>query len=254
MSWTKEETARLKRLARTDMFFSEIAKELGKTPGAVRHRAHRIEVSRKVNGRMGKWNSKHSHLREGVFRYFLNHTWEETREHFHLKDRELKSVFTVGYRDPKLRHLRKDGRRHDAWSLDETLFMLRSSGLQPRDWIAKKLKRGTMQSVKEALDRNRAQSRYINGMPIGWALTLFGDSAIGMGIKTKAGPTGTGPAGFQFRLIPWVEVERLIKGKSVHPEVRAGIEAMAKFQRWLHGVKSERAIRVRIENTIRGKT
>jgi hypothetical protein len=274
--WTKSELAELRRLCSSNtLFMSEIAEKLGRAPASTRWKAHRIGVWSEPEGRFAEWNRKHQHLHEAVLRYFRDHTYEETAKHFGLTEGELKSCFAYAYRNPKFKHIRKDDRRHDAWTAKELLFLARHAGIQPRAWIAKKLKRGTDQAVKEALSRAGVGARYINGMPISWAVNLFGEAACGIAIATKAGPQGlsgsTGETISTYQLIPWIQCEELLEAgltrelkgsgrwkRREHPrlqvpdEVRAAIRAMANFQRWIHGVQSSRAIRARFRTALNG--
>jgi hypothetical protein len=237
----EEELIRLVKIGRYT--YGEIAEQMGLTKHQIATKANYLGLK---NPTYLKRVTKHKHIREPVMKYFLTHTWEETREHFNLSHRELKSIFTVSYRDPKLKHLRKETRPHSAWSDQDWIFMLRHSGVMPREWIAKRLKRGqTYNSVKDALAKFRGYGKYMNGMPVGWAVHFLEVSELSHAIRMKAGPTGH-HGEFRFRLIPWVTLERLIKGRRMSPEVRTGIQAMARFQRFIHGTQNEKTIRRRI--------
>lgn len=255
MSWTQAEIEELKRLnSEGKYFFSEIAETMNRKPGIVRYMARKLGLKShlRVQGRKGEWNSKHANLREPVFKYFLDHTFDETREHFKLTQSELKSIFTAGYRDPKLQHLRKDSRRKDGWDDSELIFLLRHSGIQSRTWISRKLKRGGVHSVKESLSRLHLPSRYVNGMSRGWAVEVFGEDIVPAGIKTKAGPsTPTKGIDCRYRLIPWITCETLTSKKKVSQEMRLAISTMAQFQRWIHGWKSDKRILKFLEETAR---
>lgn len=244
MSWTEADINYLKFLHSKDRyFFKEIADLMGVKGNNVRHHARKmgLKLGTKVKARVGKWNSKHVHLREQAMKYFLTHTWDQTRERFGLSQSELKSLFTSCYRDPKLKHLRKDRRRHDAWTKQEMIFLLKHAGIQPRVWISKKLKRGSVHAVKESLSRLNSGSKHINGIPKQWAEKLLGEPVEG--IKTKAGPNGgKSAADFRFIIVPWVRLEALMKGKRIKMEWKEAISAMAKFQRFIHGAKSDRTI------------
>lgn len=255
MSWTEAEIRELKYLHLKDKYFwREIAERLGKQPASVSWMAKRLGLKHgpNINSRKGKWNSIHAHLREPVMKYFVNHTWEQTLKHFNLTHRQLKSVFTVGYRDPKMKHLRKETRRHDAWSKKEIIFLMRHAGLQPRTWISQKLKRGGVHAVKESLNRLNTNSKYMNGMPKRWAKILFGNE-IPEGIKTKAGPPGGVRGDFRYRIIPWVQAEALLKGKKVDPQIKIAIQAMARFQRFIHGSKTHQSIIKKLKHIVRQK-
>lgn len=257
-AWTEKEIKQLKKLhAEGRYFFKEIAEKMGRDVIAVRHKARKLglELQPQVKARMGGWNSKHAHLRESVFKYFLTHSWAETKARFALTESELKSLFTVGYKDPKLAHLRKDARRKDSWTLPEIRFLIQNAGIRPRTWISKKLKRGGVYSVKESLNRLNIPSKHINGLPFKWAETLFQNIKLPKGIKTKAGPTGGGRGNFMFRIIPWVQCEALVKKypKSTTEEIKSIIRAMATFQRWIYGCDSTEYIVRRIKNQVKGR-
>lgn len=263
--------------ARNTLFMSEISEKIGRSPATTRWKAKKLGLWSKPEGRFAEWNVKHKHLREPVMRYFLKHTMKETQDHFGLTESEVKSIFTVGYRDPKFKHLRKDTRRRDSWTQDELLFLTRHAGVQPRTWIAKKLKRGTDESVKECLSRLKIGVRYMNGMPWTWAQELFGEEAAHLTIHTKAGPCGPtghhGAADTRYRLLPWTEAHRLLEAGLTRPllgkgrcrpdrrrraerlqvsdETRIAIRALARFQRWIHGMQSSRGIRQRIQKAAR---
>ncbi len=204
---------------------------------------------------MAHFNSKHSHLREPVMTYFLTHTWEETRVRFKLTESNLKSLFTVGYCDPKLAHLRKDTRRKDPWTLKEMLFLLQHAGVRDRNWIAKKLNRAGQRNIKERMQKWNAATKFLNGMPRKWAVELWGQYAVmPPGIKTKAGPTGGVNTGdFRFVIIPWHEAERLSKTYRTPPKLKACIRAMMRFQEFIHGTKSPAWIRRKLKQAVAQK-
>lgn len=246
--WPENKEKELTSLVKSGKYtYPEIAEIMGVNRNSIATKARALGLSNAVY--MAR-KTKHAHLREAVLRYFLNHTWEQTRRRFNLTPSELKSIFTVAYRDPKFAHLRKDRRRRDAWTVKETLFMLQHAGIQERKWIAGKLKRGTKESVKEQLSRLNSNSKYMNGIPVAWAVRVAPELS-NIGIKTKAGPTGGKRGSFRYKIIPWVQVAKLIKGKPLPADLRLGIEAMATFQRWIHGLKSDRAIIRRIESAAR---
>lgn len=237
MSWTKQEIKELERLASNkDLFATEIAKKLGRSPGSVRWKLRKIGISPQQRApRMGKWNAKHAHLREKVMTYFLTHSFDETCKRFDLTRSELKSLQTAAYRDPELSHLRKDKRRKDAWSFDETLFLLQASGLQPRAWIAKQLKRGSMHAVKEMVSRLNTNTRYLNGLPKRLAEEITGHEIEGF--KVKAGPTGP-KVDCRPIIVPWVILYSEARRSSRVPaHICDAIGAMAKFQKRIHGTR-----------------
>jgi hypothetical protein len=241
MSWTTAQDAELLRLAKSGrLFASEIAELVGRTKEAVRYRLRKLGLDlakrAKASGRMGQWNAVHAHVRQRAMRYFLTHSFEDTMKKFKLTKSQLKSLMTASYRDEKCAHLRKDKRRHDVWSFDETMFLLRHAGLQERRWIAARLKRGTMQSVKEMTSRLGSKTRYINGLPKRLAEELIGHQVEGF--KTKAGPTGPG-VDCRPIIVPWVTLySEARKAVPCPPEHIADVlRAMAQFQRRIHGTR-----------------
>lgn len=242
--WNEAEIHELKRLARSKTLFKrEIAERMGKTTTQVMHMLRRLGMTYRPNGRLGVWNRKHVHLREPLLRYYLTHSAEECQERFGLTASEFKSCLTYSYHDPKLRHIRKETRRHDSWSVDEKLFLIRHAGIQPRKWIARKLKRGGVDSIKAELTRLKMRSKFTHGLPRKYLIPILGEDCP-EGIKTQAGPTGGGRGDFHFIVIPWVQCERLLRTcpRRFTPELRAAILAMATFQRWIFQTKCDRVI------------
>lgn len=240
MTWTKSEERELRRLLRDkSLLVSEIAEILGKKEQTVRYKVRTwgidIRARAIATGKLGRWNSKHAHLRQKAMLYFLTHTFEETCKKFGLSRSEFRSIQTVSYRDPALAHLRKDPRRKDIWTFDETMFLLRSSGLQPRTWIAAKLKRGGVHAVKEMVSRLNSNTRYINGIPKPWAAELLGHKVEGY--KVKAGPTAQG-VDCRPIIVPWVVLySEARRSTRIPAHLRDAIGAMAKFQKRVHGTR-----------------
>lgn len=241
MRWTDQDTEKLKELHRLDRYFwYEIAEKMSFKAATVGHHARRLGLKQgpRVRGRFAEWNVKHQHLTEPVMEYFIKHSWEETREQFNLTASELKSIFTVGYRNPDYSHLRKDCRRHDSWTVKETMFLMKHGGIKPRDWIARQLKRGTMQSTKESLSRLKIQSKYINGLPERLASLI----APSIGIKTQAGAPG--PNGnCHIKIVSWAALEDALHGKKgIKPEFKIAVKALARFQRWVHKARTNKEV------------
>lgn len=253
--WTEAEIKELKRLVqKDDLFYTEIAQLLKRKAAEVSRKSRELGLKAPAQHRKGRWNEKHAHLREAVFRYYLRRSFQECQKKFKLTKSELKSIFTVGYRMDALAHLRKDTRRHDEWTLGEWLFMIRHCGIRERRWIALKLKRGNDSGrvIKERLKKHGGGStRYLNGMPRTWAAVFWPSDLVPDGIKTKAGAHGPGKI-CQTVLIPWVECERLSKAFVTDPTVRACIRAMATFQRFIYRTPNAKLIRKRIKSSLKG--
>lgn len=240
MTWTKAEVDRLKSLTNEGRFFHvEIAEKMGKRPGTITWMARKLGLPSPrsvLRERLGQRNVKHKNFREPVFRYFLDHTWAETRDNFKLTDRELKSIFTVGYRMPALKHLRKETRRHDSWSARELKFLLTHSGLMPRAWIGKKLKRGTPVCIKERLEKLGVSTRTLNGITLSQFRSAFGKEP-GFYIQTQAGPDGGSKEAMptRWKIVPWVYLDQEIRAKRLNaPEIFKQLtRTMALFQEWI---------------------
>lgn len=255
--WTKSEDQRLASLAASGSWmYSEIAEKMGIDAIRVRYRAKKLGLpSDPGKHKKGKWNVKHAHLRGAVMTYFLTHTKEETRQKFNLSEKEIKSLFTIGYREEKFAHLRKDKRTHAPWSLAEWLFVIRRCGLIERGVIAKKMGRslnGKHHAVKERVAKaGGGTTKFLNGIPIGWAEQIWPlDLIRHLAIKSASGPTGGVRGNFRFLILPWIEAERLSRVFVTPPEVSACIRAMAKFQRFIHR-RSDRAIKSTLKRIVR---
>lgn len=233
MSWSIESEAELRRLAMDGRFSRQIAEKLGRKVCTVRWKAHKMGLN-VAKEPVGQWNITHKHLREPVMRYFVTHTREQTEKKFKLTRSELRSIFTVGYRDPQMKHLRKETRRHDAWSTRELKFLLTHAGLQPRDWIGRKLKRGTPVCIKERLEKLGVSSRTLNGITLSQYIAAFGERPEFV-LYTKAGP-GRGGTPTYFQIVPWVWLDQQIKSRRLKaPKVfRQLTSTMALFQEWIH--------------------
>jgi hypothetical protein len=237
-AWTAAERQELVNMVLSGtLTYPEIGERLRRPSWSVQCESQRMGMRNKAYVIR---KTKHKHLREPVMRYFLTHTRDETAKKFRLTESEFKSLFTVGYRDPKLAHLRKDTRVKAPWTLDELLFVIRHAGLRPRSWMGKKLGRGGARVIKERLKTFNSGTKWLNGMPKKWAEELWGDGCA-QGLKTDAGPTGGNGrknSNFHFIIVPWVECERLARKHGTPEQVRGAVRAMAKFQRWVHGTKS----------------
>lgn len=238
--WTAHEIDTLVSMIHSGLFTNrEIAKRIGRTASGVQLKGKYLGLT---NPCYRIRITKHKHLRGPVFRYFLTHTWEETLAKFNLTERSLKSIFNVGYRDPKFAHLRKDTRTKRPWDGTDWLYMIRRAGVRPRSFIGKKLNRGGARVIKERLKTCNSGTKFLNGMPIRWVRTLWPHLKI-EGIKTDAGPAGgSGPGNYFFIIVPWIEAYEISLVNRTPVKVKQCIRVMAKFQRWIHGVNSVRGI------------
>lgn len=166
-----------------------------------------------------KCKPKYENIIKDVMVYFLTHTFEETIQKFNLTRSELKSLMTNGYRKEQYKHLRKDTRRKDAWSVKELCYMLRNLGIIERKEIGKRLNRGSWCVVKERMKTlGFANTKYVNGLPYSYAYELYNKRDFKY-IK-----------GCKFNLVPWCE---LIKYKSGNEIINECVRVMYMFVLWL---------------------
>lgn len=249
--WPPEKEKRLKELVATGKYtYIEIADMMGISKECARTKGQMLGLKNPVYVQRIR---KHAHLREPVFRYFLDHSFEEVCEKFNLTRSEVKSVFTVGYKDPKLAKYRKDKRVHSGWTHEQTMFLIHRLGIRERLWIAKKLKRtrnNSYHSVKEHMVRLRVRGKHFHGLASEQAALLFKPEVVRKySIKTKAGPNPP----FRIQLVPWVTLERLAVKHRLDPFWCNAFAAQAKLQRWIYGVSSEQAVRNKIKSFVRKK-
>lgn len=220
-----------------------IATETGLTPNKVRYEMRKLGISpfeRLTNlrskGLIKSKNSVHSHLTKEVMIYFMTHSWQETMEYFGLSQRQLKSLFTFGYRRPEYKHLRKDDRCKREWDIDDIIFMIRHSGFKSRNWIAKELDRGSFHAVKDRLSLlNISDAKMLNGIGMTVAKNYFN--------LTIEGYSGNaGPSIMKFVIVPWVTLDEIKDDLSCSDEIKTIIKIMAMFQRWIFGCDSNHVL------------
>lgn len=230
MSWTKEEDRKLKELCESGKyFFKDMAPKLKKLPGATVYRAKKLGLKNVRDGRERK--GIHNHLTETVMTYFLDHTYDECCKKFGLTSSNMKSLFSLGYKIEKLRHLRKDTRMKSAWTLKTRLNFLRKAGLMQREEIAISEGRGQSSDViKEFMRKMGAgETRYLNGLSSKWFFELTGVHPTFF-IQTRSGP-----AFCQHKIVPWVWISGNLKVYELIPEeLRPCIDAMSKFQKFIY--------------------
>lgn len=212
----------------------EIAKILGITKCTVA-----LLSTRWLNGNPNylKRVSKHAHIREDVFKYFLDHTFFETKQHFKLTDSELKSLMTVGYRLKELKQYRKDNRKRDLWTDKQIKASLQMAGLLPRNEIAQKIGRDNARVIKEKWMALRVSNpKTINGMTLTQFKKLFNCNPKVI-IHTKAGPgRGACIGSTFFKIIPWVWIQDALAIGSIECDNlhRSMIQTKVAFQKWIH--------------------
>lgn len=229
-AWTEDENLHLGFLIEAGFTNVMIADIMKKPRTGVQVKAFRMYGG---NPNYMKKHTKHAHLRGQVFEYFMKHSWDETKEKFNLTQSELKSVFEVGYRDPKYKHLRKDTRRKDVWTTKDYLTLLRFAGLKQRTWIATKLKRGGVHAIKDRLKRLGLSSKSLQGITLSQYRAAF-LSEPKRYIQTEAGPNRSGMP-TRFKIITWVDLNKWLRSGEIHaPEIfKIHVSAMARFQEWV---------------------
>lgn len=228
-----------RRRGENNLFFTEIAKELGKSPNSVRWMAKRLGLpsTQKTLKKFGRWNSKHAHLRPDVMRYYLNHSFKETSDHFSLTRSELKSLMTICYRLPEFSQFRKETRTHEPWSKRELVFLLRHAGLRNRTWIAKRIGRGNVQScIKERLLKLGLGSRNLQGLTLSQFQEAFGIRPAFF-LQTDAGPARESAAPTLWKIVPWVWLQAEISERRLLAPrlMRDFVDVHAVFQEWIFG-------------------
>lgn len=257
--WTPTLDRKLLSLLKDEeRYLKDIAAEMGLDSKQITYRLRRLGIRRKRPASHGKWNNKHAHLREPLLIYYLTHSAKQCQKKFNLTPSEFISCLTNAYKDPQLAHIRKDTRTHAPWSLNDWLFALQHCGLQELGWISHKMGRSQKSkryAVKEKIASvGGGTTRFLNGMPISWAQELwphinFDDKAI----KTKSGPTGGNFSGnFRFKLIPWVDIEKIASKQKTPEHIMRCLRAMATFQRFIFQ-KRDRAIKKEIRKIVRKK-
>lgn len=232
-NWTEHELLRLKALIRAGKTNVEIAKILGRPKSGVQIKSYRYYGG---NPNYMRLKTKHTHLRRPVLTYFLNHTWDETRDRFGLTNSELKSVFSAGYKMRQFKHLRKETRDHSAWSKAQLVFLLKHAGLRPRKWVAEQIGRGNQVCIKERLQALGLSSRTLQGITLSQFRLAFGRDPD-FYLQTDAGPDGGLKTAMptRWKIIPWVWLDQEIKlGRlKTAKEMRLLISSRAMFQEWI---------------------
>ena len=236
--WTKEKIDLVKAEIKNGLTNKEIAEKMGFSRASIAIISER-RCGGNPNYRIRQ--TKHKHISEEVFKYFLTHSKKETIEKFKITESEFKSIFTYGYKRKELSHLRKDTRQNHKrfWTENELLTILQMSGIRNRTVIANKLDRGNSRVIKEYLQkRGLMGAKYTNGL----SLTLTRELLCiepEFYIDTDAGPSNLVREGHltgHFKIIPWVYMKDLIDHKQINPPefVKKLVEAMSAFQEWIH--------------------
>ncbi len=212
----------------------EISEVLGFDLGVVR-RFVRSEYGGNKN--FMKRHTKHKHLRAEALRMKTKERLgdNEIMRNLNLTKSELLSCLHKAYHDPSLSHLRVSPYKVKPWTDEDTLFLLRWSGILPISEIAKHVKGGvSVPAVKGKLAKLKVCSTNINGISVKQFEKLF-NKLPEYYIETAAKTPGIGDK--KFQLVPWAFVEELLKKKKIRQSkiIREYVYSMAKFQKWLHG-------------------
>jgi hypothetical protein len=215
--------SKIKSLMDSGMTNPEIARAIGKTKASVA-----IITARVLGGNPNymKKKRKHQHLHGDVLAFRLGHTDKETMEHFELTAGELKSCLTCAYRNPKFKNLRKDTRRHDAWTSGELLMMLRYAGILRRSKIATLIKRDGERVIKEKMASLKVATRNVNGANISQFRRLFGQEPL-YRINGQAGPGSTKTN--RFVIVPWFHMAEMYRAVPHNKSTLKAFECYAMF-------------------------
>lgn len=240
--WKKEEIDKLKELSKSgELFFSDIAKVLNKKPNNVRFMARKLGLkNQKALKSIGLWNIKYKNYEE-IIKYYQTHSNKEVCKKFNLTQNQFKSVMHRYYKDKRFVGLRKDTRIKTKWSNEDIIKLIQMAGVLPRNEIAKRLNRtktNNFHAVKDKIAQIGFKSKHINGMPITW-LSLLGKKENLKIITTKAGPNSK-KNHFNFKIIPWVELEK--KFNSNDDVISIIIKSLAKFQRFIFQTSDDNKI------------
>ena len=241
MKWDSQKIKEIRLMIDNGLTNKQIAEVYGVSRYSIA-----VAVQKKLSGnpnyRLQK--QKYKHLYEPVMKYFINHTWDETKKHFSLNDRNLKSIFSYAYKSKSLKKYRKDSRRKDAWTIDELKALVKTCGLIERKDIARILKRGNGQGVKDKINQLGLKSRNVNGLTLSQYRELFGKEPKNL-IKTNAG-SGL----MRIKLVPWVMLEHEKDLKKMPKFINEMVQSMAMFQRWIYESKNNhQCLRKIIANT-----
>lgn len=232
---TKQFHGEIKNLIGQGLTNPEISKELGLTTNQVAIYSQRFLGG---NPNYKKRITKHKHMHKKILELRLKLSDEQIRKKLNLTKGEMKSCLTYAYKDPKLKHLRKDKRRRDSWSKEELSFLLRWSGIISRTEINKQLKRGNSEIViKEKLQKLGLCSKNVNGLTLSQFVNLFKCKPYFYLLTNAGSPTSKFSKSAHWKIVPWCHIEELLdKEKIKHNEsIETYIRTMAIFQRWIHG-------------------
>lgn len=220
---------KIKSLLDSGMTNPEIARAMGMSRPSVA-----IIVERQLGGNPNymKRIRKHAHLHGDVLKYRLTHNDEETMKQFNLTSSELKSCLTYAYRRPEFKSLRKDTRRHDAWTPEQLIKMLRYAGILRRSSIASIIERGGERVVKEKMASLNVATRNVNGANIGQFRRLFGCEPSYM-IRGEAGPGSTKTN--RFVIVPWFHMVEMYRSSPHSKSTLKALECYAMFAQYVWG-------------------
>lgn len=215
------EVAKLRGLfLQGNMTISAMANELGRS---------RKSVERKLN-RMGLRSPSREavtyteEFKATVIAYYYATNRKETCEKFGISDRVIEGFISRKNKRLGLTSVKKK----NEWTTEETLILLRYIGLKSIPFIAMKLDK-TESAVNSYLKRRGYRLRYVNGLPQSIFEEMFS--------RTKELPFMRTVEGEVF--IPWSTFEDNLGSISKGDEFQILIvKAMAKFQRFLHGVRN----------------
>lgn len=218
--WTTLEKAMLRGMLGKNLTLEEIGKCLGKTRESVARMSNRMGL--KNDNPQRKYTDDFKKI---VYEFYINSNAKETKEKFCLSQGTLEAFVT---RVRKIENI-KDQPKKNEWSQEEVVFLLEYIGLQPLSFIAEKLDR-TEPSIKSYLKRKGFRLHYVNGLPKDEIDKHFRPMMHIPFLRVRSGEI----------ILPWTTAEENLENLDIDIIQRKIIISMACFQRFLHGVSSNK--------------
>ena len=217
------EISRLRGLFLSGQFsIDKIAQELGRTKKSVERKLNR-EGLKNPERKAVKYTDE---FKKAVIEFYYATNISMTEETFGIDRKVIEGILRRA-RAHKQLPVVKIGERKNEWKLDDVLETLRYLGLKDELHIANKIGK-TESAVSSYIKRRGFRLHYINGLQKDYFNQNF---------KLKNSiPFMRNLQGDVF--IPWVTMEDKLNDIEADAIEIYTIKAMANFQRFLHGVKS----------------
>jgi hypothetical protein len=176
---------------------------------------------------------------------------QEVADKFGLTSKQFKCLMSRGYKKfPKLRKVKRS-----PLTFDDQVSLLRLSGFLNREEIKKKIGKHQKYLVKDFLRFKCANSmgKFLNGCPTTWMMTLIPQISHEQ-YKAVSVKTNSGPAGYKFKLIPWVVAYDLAKKYCQDEFVLICFRSLAKYQKFIFSQKTTNKVLAKIRDSLHDKT